>query len=176
MSLEMILLEVPRYAVKFIAMGVIFAIYLIIHLISISVKKSRNRRQQRKKQANQFNEVSAQKKEISEIQTPPEPLTRQEKLKSTTPLLQPTIVTTKQKSITIGRSPDNSIVISHDGRVSRHHCKIYTDIDNILYIEDMDSSNGTFVNGKSVKKFCIYKGDKIKVGDTQIDWENHFFQ
>ena len=51
---------------------------------------------------------------------------------------------------TVGRKPDNDIVLSHP-TVSGHHCKIYSAGDS-WFVEDLNSTNGTFVNGKRMLK------------------------
>ncbi|HEC29192.1 MAG TPA: FHA domain-containing protein [Gammaproteobacteria bacterium] len=64
---------------------------------------------------------------------------------------------------TIGRATDNDIVIV-DPSVSSYHAKIVTFFD-ASYIEDLDSSNGTYVNGKQVKKHVIRPGDNVFFGN-----------
>ncbi len=63
--------------------------------------------------------------------------------------------------IRIGRSRDNDIVLD-DGQVSRHHCRIIRRGDD-LYLEDLDSTTGTFANGG-----LLLPGDgfRLSVGDT----------
>jgi len=46
--------------------------------------------------------------------------------------------------ITIGREGDNDIVISNDRNVSRHHCRIF-ELNKAIWIEDLNSSNGTII-------------------------------
>lgn len=70
----------------------------------------------------------------------------------------------------IGRSEDNDISILNP-TVSSHHAKIFTYL-NSAYIEDLNSSNGTWINGKRVQKHTIHPGDEIKLGQQllQIDF------
>ena len=64
---------------------------------------------------------------------------------------------------TIGRGPDNSIVCDMDN-VSRAHCKIYAGAGG-NYIEDMGSTNGTFVNDEELaSRRKLKNGDLVKVG------------
>jgi two-component system cell cycle response regulator len=64
---------------------------------------------------------------------------------------------------TIGRGPDNAIMVDMDN-VSRTHCKIYGGSGG-HYIEDMGSTNGTFVNdGELLGKDRLKNGDFIKIG------------
>ena len=68
---------------------------------------------------------------------------------------------------TIGRGPDNDIVIN-DPSVSTCHAKIVTFFD-ASYIEDLDSRNGTYVNGKKIKKHVIHAGDNVFFGSRIFD-------
>ena len=67
---------------------------------------------------------------------------------------------------TIGRLPDNDIRIDNPA-VSGHHSLII----NILsdsFLEDLNSTNGTYVNGKLIKKHAMQHGDVITVGHHQL--------
>jgi len=63
---------------------------------------------------------------------------------------------------TIGRLPDNDIRIDNPA-VSGHHALIIN-ILNDSFLEDLNSTNGTYVNGKIVKKHALQPGDVITVG------------
>jgi len=63
---------------------------------------------------------------------------------------------------TIGRLPDNDIRIDNPA-VSGHHALIIN-ILNDSFLEDLNSTNGTYVNGKIVKKHAMQHGDVITVG------------
>lgn len=66
-------------------------------------------------------------------------------------------------NITIGRK-DTNIIILEDQFVSGNHALIKVK-DNIVTIEDLDSTNGTFVNGKRLDESINLKAnDKIKIG------------
>jgi ABC-type multidrug transport system ATPase subunit/pSer/pThr/pTyr-binding forkhead associated (FHA) protein len=56
-------------------------------------------------------------------------------------------------SIVIGRG--NSDVIIESGYISKAHCKIYVKRNN-LYIEDLDSTNGTYINERRIEKYNPY--------------------
>lgn len=62
----------------------------------------------------------------------------------------------------IGRNSDNDIHIDNLA-VSGHHARILT-ILNDSFLEDMGSTNGTYVNGKLVKKHPLVDGDVVAVG------------
>jgi pSer/pThr/pTyr-binding forkhead associated (FHA) protein len=72
--------------------------------------------------------------------------------------------------ITVGRSPDNNIVID-DSMASRKHA-VFQKIRQDYYIKDLGSSNGTYVNGQKVPKdkyVRITIGDEILVGRTKLN-------
>ena len=64
--------------------------------------------------------------------------------------------------VTIGREDDNSIQLN-DERVSRFHSKIQEDGDRII-LTDLDSTNGTRVNGRPVQLRVLRPGDQIAIG------------
>lgn len=68
--------------------------------------------------------------------------------------------------ISIGRSYDNTITVM-DMTVSAYHAKIYTYM-SVCYVEDLNSSNGTFVNNKRIQKHILYPGDTLKLGDLKL--------
>lgn len=79
------------------------------------------------------------------------------------------------KVVTIGRSSDNNNIIINDGRVSRSHLQIILDDSGCYYAIDLDSTNGTFVNGKRISgKTPLQKGDTIVIGNTTLPWETYF--
>jgi pSer/pThr/pTyr-binding forkhead associated (FHA) protein len=63
---------------------------------------------------------------------------------------------------TVGRLPDNDIRIDN-AAVSGHHALIIN-ILNDSFLEDLNSTNGTYVNGKIIKKHALQHGDSITVG------------
>jgi hypothetical protein len=64
--------------------------------------------------------------------------------------------------VTIGREDDNSIRLN-DERISRFHAKIQHDGDHLI-LTDLDSTNGTRVNGHPVQMRILQTGDQISVG------------
>jgi pSer/pThr/pTyr-binding forkhead associated (FHA) protein len=68
---------------------------------------------------------------------------------------------------TLGRAPRADFVVDA-ALVSRVHCRLtLNDIDQ-LQLEDLDSTNGTFVNGHKVSKVVLKDGDKLTVGRVQF--------
>lgn len=82
------------------------------------------------------------------------------------------------KELTIGKLPENQIVINNP-MVSRHHAKIVMDKAGHFEIVDLNSKNGTFVNGRKVRgSMSIVPGDRIVVANAplNIDWKGYFDQ
>src|SRR5215203_2724558 len=67
---------------------------------------------------------------------------------------------------TVGRLPDNDIRIDNPA-VSGHHSLIIN-ILNDSFLEDLNSTNGTYVNGKLIKKHALQHGDVVTVGHHQL--------
>ena len=67
---------------------------------------------------------------------------------------------------TIGRLPDNDIRIDNPA-VSGHHSLIIN-ILNDSFLEDLNSTNGTYVNGKLIKKHALQHGDLLTCGHHQL--------
>jgi hypothetical protein len=70
------------------------------------------------------------------------------------------------RPLTIGRAPDNSLVL-FDGRVSRHHARLYGRRGALL-LADLGSTNGSWVNDRRVEEMALGEGDRIRVGDTTL--------
>jgi pSer/pThr/pTyr-binding forkhead associated (FHA) protein len=68
--------------------------------------------------------------------------------------------------ITIGREEGNSVQLN-DERVSRFHLKIQED-ENCIVLTDLESTNGTKVNGETVQLWVLRAGDIIQAGRTVL--------
>lgn len=78
------------------------------------------------------------------------------------------------KTITIGRHPDNNVVIN-DPMVGRHHLQITQHDDGHFSVVDFNSKNGTFINGKRVYgEVRLSPSDEIQVGRTTLPWRSYF--
>jgi predicted component of type VI protein secretion system len=75
-----------------------------------------------------------------------------------------------QERLTIGRKPDNDIQIDNLA-VSGKHALIITILDD-SFLEDLGSTNGTYVNGKLVKKHALKDGDVIAIGKHELKYIN----
>jgi len=69
-------------------------------------------------------------------------------------------------TLTIGRAADNNLQLD-DKTISKHHARIVTYF-NANYVEDLSSTNGTYVNGKKIKKQILQPGDILKLGKHQL--------
>lgn len=72
----------------------------------------------------------------------------------------------KKNNITFGRDVSNDIVIDNI-RISRKH-GVFTFYNGLWYVEDLNSLNGIFINGKRVRKNQITVSDRISVGGINI--------
>lgn len=70
--------------------------------------------------------------------------------------------------LTIGRDGTNDIIIDHP-LTSRRHARLRYDSANLYFIQDLDSTNGTFVNGDRIDgTHPLRNQDKVWIGDTEI--------
>jgi hypothetical protein len=67
---------------------------------------------------------------------------------------------------TLGRLPDNDVRIDNPA-VSGHHALIIN-ILNDSFLEDLNSTNGTYVNGKLIKKHALQHGDVVTIGHHHL--------
>ena len=68
----------------------------------------------------------------------------------------------------LGRRPYNDIVIDNLA-VSGEHAVLQMS-GNEVYVEDLNSTNGTYVNGKTVKKQLLQNGDSVEIGKYRIQY------
>lgn len=73
------------------------------------------------------------------------------------------------EAITIGRGPDNTIVVN-DPSISTHHAQLLLEGDTYR-LKDLDSTNGTRVNGKPVTETVLRFDDRIRFGAAEARYE-----
>jgi hypothetical protein len=72
----------------------------------------------------------------------------------------------KPGRLVVGRTPDNDLQIDSKF-ISRHHCQIVTQADSCV-IEDLNSTNGIYVQSKRVRRHNLNDGDVVQVGQHEI--------
>lgn len=106
------------------------------------------------------------KSDTNESETIEKPLARLRLLPETTGWNYPI---PNGKEVTIGRTPDNAICIEHE-TISSHHCRLQIELTGII-LSDLNSLNGTFVNGKRVKMVVLSDQDLVQMGDATFRLE-----
>lgn len=77
------------------------------------------------------------------------------------------------KTLKIGRSSSNDIILD-DMTVSSVHAIIEVQEDGQMFIKDLNSKNGTFVNDKLIAlRVPIFANDSIRVGNSQVNWVSY---
>lgn len=71
-----------------------------------------------------------------------------------------------QGMVYLGRSPDCAVHLPFTN-VSRQHAQVLFRNDE-YYLEDLDSTNGTYVNGVRIKKCLLRNNDQIEIGEARI--------
>lgn len=81
-----------------------------------------------------------------------------------------------KKIIAVGRNDDNDIVIE-DSYVGRNHCKIIQNNDSTFTIVDLNSTNGTYVNGIRISDAMeLHMNDIVRIGNTTLSWQKYFIE
>lgn len=75
-----------------------------------------------------------------------------------------------QSQLWIGRKPGNDVVIDN-AAVSGEHARIIQE-EGMFYVEDMASTNGTFLNDKRVHKQELYDGDRVRIGKHLLIYQD----
>lgn len=76
----------------------------------------------------------------------------------------------RQDIVTIGRGSENDIQLS-DTTVSHHHAQFLIS-HNSLIVEDLNSTNGTYVNGLRIKRQQLKNGDEVTIGQHKLSFDN----
>ncbi|HEV8688626.1 MAG TPA: FHA domain-containing protein [Gaiellaceae bacterium] len=73
--------------------------------------------------------------------------------------------------LTLGRAEDNDVALPGDEFASGHHARIESQRDGV-WILDLGSTNGTFVNGARLDgRRLLREGDVVQIGDTELRFE-----
>ncbi|NNE60455.1 MAG: FHA domain-containing protein [Woeseia sp.] len=74
-------------------------------------------------------------------------------------------------TVSLGSSPDNDIRLG-SSYVSRHHAK-FVNSGTDCVLKDLDSTNGTYVNSRRVKRYVLRNGDWIAIGKHRFEFVEH---
>jgi hypothetical protein len=81
------------------------------------------------------------------------------------------VITLDLHSLRIGRGADNDLAIDGDEYASSHHARFEPRRDGV-YVEDVGSTNGTFVNGiRLTRERRLAPGDVVRIGETDLRFE-----
>ena len=75
--------------------------------------------------------------------------------------------------LTVGKAPSYSDVVLPDPSVSRVHARIYKGEDGCIEIRDLDSTNGTYINGEKLEpneKRRVQRGDEVRFGNVEYEY------
>lgn len=74
-----------------------------------------------------------------------------------------------QDEVTIGRAPGCAVALPQDSYTSNLHARAFVQ-DGTAWVEDLNSTNGTFVNGQRISAATpLHRGDKLQVGRTVME-------
>lgn len=73
------------------------------------------------------------------------------------------------REVTVGRAGGCGVLLTEDTFVSQLHARVFRR-DSDLFVEDLGSTNGTFINGKKVTSpVSVRKGDRVQFGRTTLE-------
>jgi len=76
----------------------------------------------------------------------------------------------QKSAIVVGRAPGNEIVVDNLA-VSGSHARIYVE-EGKFVLEDLNSLNGTFLNGQRIRKSVLKQGDQIAIGKHTLEYSD----
>lgn len=76
----------------------------------------------------------------------------------------------KVEKTTVGRLEDNAFQIAEQS-VSSHHCELLQRVDDVL-VKDLNSTNGTFINGEQIKEATLKPGQILRLGQVEMRLES----
>src|SRR4051794_21692962 len=71
-------------------------------------------------------------------------------------------------AVTVGRSSDCDVVVGEE-TVSRHHAELRHSPDDTWTVRDLDSLNGTWLNGSRVREARVSRGDVLSLGGLRME-------
>jgi hypothetical protein len=82
------------------------------------------------------------------------------------------VVTLDSHPLRVGRGSDNDLSVEGDEYASAHHARFEPRRDGV-YVEDVGSTNGTFVNGiRLTRERRLATGDIVRIGETDLRFES----
>lgn len=82
---------------------------------------------------------------------------------------KPVAIELTEELVTIGRAPENTVQID-DPSVSSRHAQLHL-VGETFHLQDLDSTNGTRVNGEAVTSVALRVGDRIRFGKVEACFE-----
>jgi pSer/pThr/pTyr-binding forkhead associated (FHA) protein len=70
----------------------------------------------------------------------------------------------------IGRNPTSDIALQDEGISREHAIVLYDEVNDSYGVEDLQSTNGTQVNGKRVRSAMLSHGDEVRIGRTRFEF------
>lgn len=87
---------------------------------------------------------------------------------TTSPLSGRTIEVIAEKT-SVGRVEDNQVVLPEPS-ISSHHCEL-TPVGDEIFVKDLNSTNGTFINGDQIKEGTLKPGQTLRLGVVELKIE-----
>jgi hypothetical protein len=82
------------------------------------------------------------------------------------------VVTLDSHALRVGRATDNDLSVDGDEYASTHHARFEPRRDGV-YVEDVGSTNGTFVNGiRLTRERRLAPGDVVRIGETDLRFDS----
>lgn len=80
-----------------------------------------------------------------------------------------------KNSFDIGSDSKNKIRILHHTDIDPFHLQIFKDLKGNIFIKDLESLNGTFINGYRIQDIALIKlNDQLRLGKTEFEWQELF--